>query len=490
MNTPGILNSAALLQSQAPAARQSEPSLPELQFKQVLSREVADRGNSRANPAPQTPETPPAQAQQGQPRTPSPVKNKADEPGEAKEVAEPPQDDHDPAPDAATAEMQAMVNNLVQAAAIAAEPKLASGASGEASAGAEGVRSLGAGRTTDLPASPGIAQLLDKTQPIKPDATLELPDIALTPADAAAVPTKTAAPALTELPRPAIADLPAKAVAAGIAGLQGLVPATAGLDAQSKTAPAGIEELVASARAAAAPESAGKARLTNPDAKGTEPKPGGPDLGAGAGRLADPIFPPNANGAPKALETPAAPALELAAARSLEAAPAPTPAMLGQLQQAAAFSAHAAAGHIPEKLGPPVGSPGWDQALGQKVVWMVAGGMQSASLTLNPPDLGPLQVVLSVSNSQANASFTAAQPEVRQALEAAMPRLREMLADSGIQLGQSSVSAGTPNQYSGPGEQSPRMRHFGETGAGLDNAAPTLRSPAKTGGQGLIDTFA
>lgn len=147
-----------------------------------------------------------------------------------------------------------------------------------------------------------------------------------------------------------------------------------------------------------------------------------------------------------------------------------------------------------DRLTPAVGSAGWDQALGQKVVWMVAGEQQSASLTLNPPDLGPLQVVLNISNSQATASFTAAQPEVRQALEAALPKLRDMLGEAGIQLGQATVNSGSPNQQSQQG-QSFASRHgnqgnHGNGGSGDTAAvAQTGRAPASSGGIGMVDTF-
>jgi flagellar hook-length control protein FliK len=156
-------------------------------------------------------------------------------------------------------------------------------------------------------------------------------------------------------------------------------------------------------------------------------------------------------------------------------------------------AATAAAAAATDKLTPRVGSNNWDQALGQKVVWMVAGEQQSASLTLNPPDLGPLQVVLSVSNSQATVNFTAAQPEVRQALENAVPKLREMLGDAGIQLGQANVSAGTPNnQQGGFGEGQHASRG---TGPKIDDDANapvhTVRSQTiVSGGRGLVDTFA
>jgi flagellar hook-length control protein FliK len=90
--------------------------------------------------------------------------------------------------------------------------------------------------------------------------------------------------------------------------------------------------------------------------------------------------------------------------------------------------------------------PAWDQQLGQKIIFMAAGGEQSATMELNPPDLGPLQVVLSVNKDQATAAFSSAAPEVRQALESALPKLKEMMSEAGIQLGSATVSAGMSDQ--------------------------------------------
>lgn len=143
-----------------------------------------------------------------------------------------------------------------------------------------------------------------------------------------------------------------------------------------------------------------------------------------------------------------------------------------------------------DKLAPQVGSPGWNQALGQKVVWMIQGAQQTATLTLNPPDLGPMQVTLNVSNNQATANFTAHQPEVRHALEAAMPRLREMLNDAGIQLGQSSVSAGSPNQQQASGEQQRGGRQASRNDNGVEPAIHVSHVPLPSSGSGMVDTFA
>jgi flagellar hook-length control protein FliK len=144
------------------------------------------------------------------------------------------------------------------------------------------------------------------------------------------------------------------------------------------------------------------------------------------------------------------------------------------------------------KLMPQVGTDDWGQALGQKITWMVQGAQQTATLTLNPPDLGPMQVVVHVNNNQATANFTAHQPEVRHALEAAMPRLREMLNESGIQLGQSNVSAGSPNQQNNAsGEQRQGNRSASSTGNAVDTAAVNVSHiPVSSAGTGLVDTFA
>ncbi|MDA8127070.1 MAG: flagellar hook-length control protein FliK, partial [Betaproteobacteria bacterium] len=144
------------------------------------------------------------------------------------------------------------------------------------------------------------------------------------------------------------------------------------------------------------------------------------------------------------------------------------------------------------RLGPPVGTTAWSQALGDRLVWMAAGSQQTVSLALNPPDLGPLQVVLNVAHDQATASFFSAQPEVRHALEAAFPRLREMMSDAGIQLGQATVSADTPRQQNdAPDRQASRVASpFAGSDAGAAADAQAISAPVRRHVRGLVDTFA
>ncbi|MDP1646509.1 MAG: flagellar hook-length control protein FliK [Thiobacillus sp.] len=142
------------------------------------------------------------------------------------------------------------------------------------------------------------------------------------------------------------------------------------------------------------------------------------------------------------------------------------------------------------KLTPTVGTTAWSQALGEKVVWMAAGAQQTATLMLNPPNLGPLQIVLNISNDQATASFFSAQPEVRQALEAAFPRLREMMSEAGIELGQATVSADTPRQNDTSDRQAQRIAPPFGTDDAVTAGLQTIHAPAQQSGRGLIDTFA
>lgn len=168
-----------------------------------------------------------------------------------------------------------------------------------------------------------------------------------------------------------------------------------------------------------------------------------------------------------------------------------------QVAQAAAAAQPASAGPVEARIMQPVGTPEWNQAIGQRVLWMVGQDQQSASLTLNPPDLGPVRVVVSVSNNHASANFFSANPDVRQALEGSLPRLREMMEGAGIQLGQAQVGAeGSGNFQQEPGasgrtadsRSSDGTESEGGSLAGVAGTAGSAQ-PAQVVSRGLVDTF-
>jgi flagellar hook-length control protein FliK len=227
----------------------------------------------------------------------------------------------------------------------------------------------------------------------------------------------------------------------------------------------------------------------------TEPAETKPRAGLAAADLA----PGQPKGAPEASQFATAlrareAAPEPAALRDLQ----PVAPTTSPVQQASLALAQAANVGANDKIAARVGTPGWDNQIGQKIVWMVAGKEQSASLTLNPPDMGPMQVVLSVTNDHANVTFSAAQPEVRQALEDAMPKLREMMSESGIALGNASVNDGSAQQQAQAQADARQNGSNGRLGgAGLTNGsaaeaeAAQAARPRRVGEtQGLVDTFA
>jgi flagellar hook-length control protein FliK len=103
---------------------------------------------------------------------------------------------------------------------------------------------------------------------------------------------------------------------------------------------------------------------------------------------------------------------------------------------AAATTAGTAASTLPTlpAVTVPPGDKGWSQAMGERILWMVGRDLQAASVNIKPPNLGPLHIQISIQNEQATVNFTAQHGVVKEALEAAIPRLREMLAENNIQL--------------------------------------------------------
>lgn len=133
-----------------------------------------------------------------------------------------------------------------------------------------------------------------------------------------------------------------------------------------------------------------------------------------------------------------------------------TPDALSAVSAIMSVSQSRAASEIKVPVGsvqPPVGASGWGDALGQKLVWMAGQHQQVAELHLNPPNLGPMEVRLTISNDQVSALFVSHQPAVREAIEAAMPRLREMFADSGMMLGNATVSSDSLPQQQNSGQE-------------------------------------
>ncbi|MHB9099903.1 MAG: flagellar hook-length control protein FliK [Sulfuricella sp.] len=142
-------------------------------------------------------------------------------------------------------------------------------------------------------------------------------------------------------------------------------------------------------------------------------------------------------------------------------------------------------------VAPRVGSAEWGGAVGEKIVWMANQNHQVAELHLNPPNLGPLEVRLTVSNDQVSALFVSHHSAVREAIETALPRLREMLADNGIMLGNVTVGSESFSQQQASDQRNGKEGGRGGSGAESVMARMAVAGrPAGLARDGMVDIFA
>ncbi|QLK61443.1 flagellar hook-length control protein FliK [Enterobacteriaceae bacterium Kacie_13] len=148
-----------------------------------------------------------------------------------------------------------------------------------------------------------------------------------------------------------------------------------------------------------------------------------------------------------------------------------------------------------------LGTPEWQQQLGQQVMMFNRQGLQSAELRLHPQDLGSIQISMKIENNQAQLHFVSGHSAVRSAIEAAMPDLKTALADNGISLGQSSVGSDSSQwqqaqqQSSQSGSQQGNASSWAAFNAGgVNSAADALPVPVslaqRISGNNSVDIFA
>jgi len=147
-------------------------------------------------------------------------------------------------------------------------------------------------------------------------------------------------------------------------------------------------------------------------------------------------------------------------------------------------------------------TPAWRSEFIEGVRVLANEGAQRAELRLHPADIGPVNVTINLAGDQGSIAFMAANEETRKAIEAALPQLRELLADSGITLGNTTVGQGS-GQSSWPsgqpgqsGQSNPasaaalraerNQRDSANASDALANAAPR----ARVAGNHVIDTYA
>lgn len=139
----------------------------------------------------------------------------------------------------------------------------------------------------------------------------------------------------------------------------------------------------------------------------------------------------------------------------------------------------------------PVQNPNWGRAMGDRIVWLVGQNQRGAEIRLNPPELGPLEVRVAVNqDQQTSLVFNTQNSSVRDAIEAALPRLREMLEEQGLDLADVDVRQDSEDgqlaagQHGNDGTGDGQAYAEGEGGQAESETLSVLTS------DGLLDTYA
>ncbi|WP_375144346.1 flagellar hook-length control protein FliK [Pseudoalteromonas sp. HL-AS1] len=80
--------------------------------------------------------------------------------------------------------------------------------------------------------------------------------------------------------------------------------------------------------------------------------------------------------------------------------------------------------------------------LQERVSSMLNINNKEAEIRLDPPEMGSMQIRIRSDAEQAHINFVVQNQQAKEALEQSMPRLREMLAQQGLELGESTISYG------------------------------------------------
>ncbi|NCW78042.1 MAG: flagellar hook-length control protein FliK, partial [Oxalobacteraceae bacterium] len=114
------------------------------------------------------------------------------------------------------------------------------------------------------------------------------------------------------------------------------------------------------------------------------------------------------------------------------------------------------------------------EALGQRLASQIARGVWKVELALKPQDLGNIEIKLDMKDGALEASFKATEALTRELITDGLPRLREALAQSGMQVANVNVNVRQDSQNGGnstPGRNKTPAGISGVSKGSLANAS-------------------
>lgn len=133
----------------------------------------------------------------------------------------------------------------------------------------------------------------------------------------------------------------------------------------------------------------------------------------------------------------------------------------------------------------PVGSSGFAKELGQQITWLSGQDVKQAQIRLNPQDLGPLDVKVSVEHGRVDVSFMTQHPAATAAVQQGLDQLNQMLGGQGLSLGHATVGQHAQQQFAQQGQHAQASSNASD-----ESVADTPIAAATRIAVGLVDAFA
>ncbi len=131
-------------------------------------------------------------------------------------------------------------------------------------------------------------------------------------------------------------------------------------------------------------------------------------------------------------------------------------------------------------------------SMGERLAWLVNKEQRLAQIRLDPPELGRLQIALSVDGDQVSVQFHASGTAVKDLILQQVDRLRTAMAGHDLNLVNVNVSTGGDSQ-SGAKYQlasTPSSVSSGQVDDNPSDAETLAETQGGSSGYGLLDTFA
>jgi len=138
----------------------------------------------------------------------------------------------------------------------------------------------------------------------------------------------------------------------------------------------------------------------------------------------------------------------------------------------------------------PFGRPAWSQGMGKQIIWMVNQNISSAEIRLNPAHLGPVEVRLEINDDQITVALSSRHAVVREAMEMALPKLREMFDGNGLNLADTDISQQSfaeQREQTASNEHSNVINANTEQGDVINAAEPIIKQTASA--IGMVDYY-